>query len=243
MTLSGIACCTFTCGATASTATAGCWRWCVGAWRFEPSMLPTTRPKPASFHDSPVNELALVSMSAVLTMMAMWPILLRLSRWEGWRFEPGSACHEEKVYNYHYLVGLLWGVRRRAQRGWDFVKISYLKKEKKYRWNKWLTSLYNLTFFKLDGLNEWLTPICSDCLIKKKSHVLYIYIVCVCVHVCVCVCVCVCVLRIVSRDKILHFKNILLLLLIIISQRFDFEDDACEYFLRAVNTWLWLHHS
>ena len=38
--------------------------------------------------------------------------------------------------------------------------------------------------------------------------------VCVCVRACVCVCVCVCMyaLRIVSRDKILHFKNLVLLL-------------------------------
>ena len=115
MTLSGIACCTFTCGATASIATAGYWRWCAGAWRSEPSMLPTTRPRPASFHDSPVSELALVSMSAVLTTMAMWPILLKLSRWEGGLFEPVSACLEEKVYNYHYMVCLLWGVQKRKR--------------------------------------------------------------------------------------------------------------------------------
>ena len=36
-----------------------------------------------------------------------------------------------------------------------------------------------------------------------------------CLCVCVCVCVCVHALRIVSRDKILSFKNTLLLLLII----------------------------
>ena len=37
-----------------------------------------------------------------------------------------------------------------------------------------------------------------------------------CVRACVCVCVCVCAFRIVSRDTILHFTNIFLLLLLII---------------------------
>ena len=37
--------------------------------------------------------------------------------------------------------------------------------------------------------------------------------VCVWVWVCVCVCVCVCVLRIVSRDKILHFKNTFIIII------------------------------
>ena len=40
--------------------------------------------------------------------------------------------------------------------------------------------------------------------------------VCVYVHLCVCVCVCVCVcaLRIVSIDKILHFTNTLIIIII-----------------------------
>ena len=72
--------------------------------------------------------------------------------------------------------------------------------------------MYNLTFFKWDGLNEWLTPICSDCLIIKKSPMY-----------CTCVRLCVCVLRIVSRDKILRFKNNYLIYLNKSSSSFESE--------------------
>ena len=86
-----------------------------------------------------------------------------------------------------------------------------------------MINMYKLTFFKWDGLNEWLTPICSDCLIKK-SHVLYIYVYIQCV------CVCVRTLRIVSRDKIMRFKNTFIIVVINIIIKYYitiFEDDAC----------------
>ena len=61
-----------------------------------------------------------------------------------------------------------------------------------------------------------LTPVCPAGWYHAKLGVCGCLCVCVCVCVCVCACVCVCVcmyaLRIVSRDKILHFKNLVLLL-------------------------------
>ena len=39
--------------------------------------------------------------------------------------------------------------------------------------------------------------------------------VCGCLCVCVCVCVCVCALRIVSRDKSLHFKNTFIIIIVV----------------------------
>ena len=51
---------------------------------------------------------------------------------------------------------------------------------------------------------------------KSPGHLLLCIVrMLVCAGACVCVCVCVCALRIVSRDKILRFKNTLILLLLV----------------------------
>ena len=70
---------------------------------------------------------------------------------------------------------------------------------------------------------------------------------CLCVCVCVCVYVCMYALRIVSRDKILHFKNLVLLLSTHVLHLFLCRSLLYSTFLcspagslRSCHVWLWM---